>query len=137
MSQDNVELAGRAMQALEAQDMETWIACFADEATLFLPRNALEGGGYHGPEGVRQVLVDLFETWERVAFALEGALAIHDHVVLMGRTTNVPKGDAPTVEYESAMLFEVRGGKIVYFKPYQSHQEALEAAGLSEQDGAR
>ena len=41
-------------------------------------------------------------------------------------------GEAPTVEYESAYILQVRDGKIVYFRPYESHREALEAAGLSE-----
>ena len=76
--------------------------------------------------------MDAFETWEDLRFDLQDIRAIENRVVLLGRATNVGKGEAPTVEFESAWLMEMRGGKIVYFRPYQSHSEALDAAGLSE-----
>ena len=53
-------------------------------------------------------------------------------LVVLGRAINVGKGDAPAVEYESSYLAKLRDGKIAYWRPYQSHDEALEAAGLSE-----
>jgi hypothetical protein len=52
--------------------------------------------------------------------------------VVMGRAINVGKDDGPPVEYQSAYLAKLRDGKIAYWRPYQSHDEALEAAGLSE-----
>jgi hypothetical protein len=59
-------------------------------------------------------------------------IEIDDRVVVLGRSTNVGRGETPTVEYESAYLSELRDGKIVYLRPYESHREALEAAGLRE-----
>jgi hypothetical protein len=53
---------------------------------------------------------------------------------LTRRALNVGKGDAPAIEYQSAYLAKLRDGKIAYWRPYQSHAEALEAVGLPEQD---
>jgi hypothetical protein len=51
-------------------------------------------------------------------------------VVVLSRTTNVGKGGAPPITYRTAYFYEIRGGQILYFRPYQSVAEALEAAGL-------
>ena len=131
MSQENVELARQALRAFLARDVEAWAGCFDESAELLLPRNLLEGGSYKGHEGIRRAFADAFETWEDIRIEVEDARAVDDLVVLLGRTTNVGKG-RPAVEYQSAYLFKIRDGKITYFRPYQSHREALEAAGLSE-----
>jgi hypothetical protein len=52
--------------------------------------------------------------------------------VILGRTVNVGKANAPAIEYQSGYLAKLRDGKIAHSRPYQSHAEALEAAGLSE-----
>jgi ketosteroid isomerase-like protein len=132
MSQENVEVVRAAMRAFQGRDVEAWVNCFHPNAELLLPRNLLEGGSYRGHEGVRRAWADAFETWEDFRFDLTSIRTIDDQVVVLGRSTNVGKGDAPTVEFESAFLFKMSGGKIVYCQPYQSHAEALEAAGLRE-----
>ena len=99
---------------------------------MLWPRNVLEGGSYRGHDGLRRALADAFETWEDFHFDLEDTRAVDDFVVALGQTTNVGKGDAPAVEYQSAYLFKLREKMIAYSRPYQSHREALEAAGLSE-----
>jgi ketosteroid isomerase-like protein len=132
MSQENVELARRLVAAYAERDVEAWVECAAADVEMLLPRNVLEGGSYKGHDGIRRAWADAFETWEALRFDLHDIRTIEDRMVLLGRATNVGKGEAPTVEYESAWLIEIRGCKIVYFRPYQSHREALEAAGLSE-----
>ncbi len=133
MSQANLDVARRAMVAFFAErDVEAWVECHDAHVELLLPRNVLEGGSYKGHDGIRRAWTDAFETWEDLHFDLEDIQAIENRVVVLGHTTAVGKGNAPTVEFESAYLSEVRDGKIVYFRPYQNDREALEAAGLSE-----
>ena len=132
MSKENVEIVRRAGRAFVNRDLEGWVGCFDGNAELLLPRNVLEGGSYQGHEGIRQAFADVYETWEAFDFDVESVQERGDLVLLLGRATNVGKGDAPTVEYESAWFCRLRAGKIVYFRPFQSHAEALEAAGLSE-----
>jgi ketosteroid isomerase-like protein len=132
MSQQNVEIVRAAFRAFEERDSEAWVHCFHPTVELLLPRNVLEGGSYRGHTGVRRAIADAFETWEAFHFDIQDIREIDDRVVVLGRTTAVGKGDAPAVEYQSANLCQMREGKIAYFRSYQSHNEALEAADLLE-----
>jgi ketosteroid isomerase-like protein len=135
MSQENMEqLVRAALRAFRARDLEGWVDCFHPNAEFLLPRNVLEGGSYRGHEGVGRALVDAFETWEDIRIEIQEVHALDEGAVILGRTVNVGKGDAPTVEYQSAYLAKLREGKIAYWRPYQSHVEAIEALRLSEQD---
>jgi hypothetical protein len=67
-----------------------------------------------------------------IRFELQDLRSLDDGALLLGHTVNLGKDDAPAVEYQSAYLLRYRDGKISYLRPYQSHHEALEAAGLSE-----
>jgi ketosteroid isomerase-like protein len=132
MSQENVGIVRAAFRAFEAKDLEAWVNCFHPNVELLLPRNVLEGGSYRGHEGVRRALADAFETWAAFRFEIHDIREVDDRVVVLGRATTVGKGDAPAIEFQSGYVFKMGEGKIVYFRPYQSHHEALEAAGVSE-----
>jgi ketosteroid isomerase-like protein len=134
MSQENVKVVREAFRAWVERDPDAVVECFHPDVELLLPRNVLEGGSYRGHEGVRRALTDAFQTWEDVRFDIREVKAIDDRVIAVGRTTAVGKGDAPAVDYQSAYLCRMREGRIDYLRPYQSHADALRAAGLSEQD---
>ena len=133
MSQENVEVVLAAVKAFQARDVEAWVDCFHPDAEVLWPRNLLEGGSYRGHEGVRRAIADSFETWEDIRLDRLDARAIDDDcVVLLSHNTIVGKNQGPSVEYQGAYLIQMREGKVVYFRPYEDHREALEAVGLSE-----
>jgi ketosteroid isomerase-like protein len=132
MSQENVEIARTMIRAFEERDADALIECTDADGELLLPRNLIEGGSYKGHEGVRQALADAFDTWEGIHFEVHDVRATDDCAVVLSRTTNVGKGETPTVEYEIGYLVRMRGSKIIYMRPYLDPHEALEAAGLAE-----
>ena len=132
MSEENVEIVRRMIKAFEERDAEALIECTDADGELLLPRNLIEGGSYKGHAGMRQALTDAFDTWESIMFEVHDVRATDDCVVVLSRTTNVGKGETPTVEYEIGYLFRMRGNKIIYMRPYLSPHEALKAAGLGE-----
>jgi ketosteroid isomerase-like protein len=132
MSEENVDLAGRMLRMVEERDEEGFVRCFGPNSELLLPRNLLEGGSYRGGEGLRRALADIYATWEAVHFEIEDTRAAGSHVVVLSRTTNVGKEGSPPVTYPAAYFYEIAGGQIVYFRPYDSFAEALGAAGLAE-----
>ena len=132
MSEENVEIAGKMLRLIEQHDEEGFVECFDPDCEFLLPRNLLEGGSYRGHEGVRRAIADVYATWEEVSFEIEDIRPIGSCVVVLSRTTNVGRGGAPPVTYPTAYFYEIRGGQILYFRPYQSVPEALAAAGLSE-----
>ena len=132
MSEEKAELAARMLRLIEERDADGFVRCFDPNCEFLLPRNLLEGGSYRGGEGVRRAFADVYEAWDEVRFEIEDVRTAGAHVVVLSRTTNVAKGGAPTVTYNTAYLYEIEGGRIRYFRPYQDVGEALEAAGLSE-----
>jgi ketosteroid isomerase-like protein len=127
-----MEIAGRMLRLIEVRDEEGFVECFDPDCEFLLPRNLLEGGSYSGRDGVRLALADIYATWEDVRFEIEDIRAFGSRVVVLSRTTNVGRGEAPSISYSTAYFYEIRGGQILYFRPYQSVADALEAAGLSD-----
>ncbi len=65
MSQENVELAARVMEALSRQDLPRLLALTDPEIewhSFFAELG--EGGVYRGHDGTRQYIRDLTEAWE-------------------------------------------------------------------------
>jgi ketosteroid isomerase-like protein len=133
MSRENVQVVRKWVASWVEGDTRSAAEMFHQDCEILLPRNLLEGGSYRGPEGVRRAFADLAESWDRVEWRIEQFRDFGDRVVALGHTLNVPP-TGPPIEYTSAYLFKVRDGKISYLRPFQSHEEALEAAGLSEHD---
>lgn len=133
MSQQNVEIAHKMIRAFEERDEDILVECCDPDCELMLPRNLLEGGGYQGHEGAKRMLADIYATWEKISVEIIREVpASDDRVVQLTRSTNVGKAGAPAVTYMYAYLYKLRAGKVVHFRPYPSHTEALEAVGLSE-----
>src|SRR5688572_2005633 len=116
MSRENAEIVQAAFRAFEGKDSEAWVNCFHPNAEFLLPRNVLEGGSYRGHEGVRRALADSYEAWEGFHIEIQDMREIDDRVVVLGRTINVGKGEAPTVEYQSAYLAKLLDGRIAYWR---------------------
>src|SRR5581483_6073435 len=70
MSQENVDLFQRNVEAFNRDDIESWIATYHPDAT-FAPISAPVAGVYRGHAGIRRWLADNRETFEtfRVNYA--------------------------------------------------------------------
>jgi ketosteroid isomerase-like protein len=130
--EQNVQLVERFFETLARRDLDGWLDCFHPSVEFFLPRNVIEGGSYRGLDGVRRAWADLFEAWDDYRYEQADVRGLDDRVVSLGRATNVGKGDGPSVEYQAAYVAHVEDGKITRWRPFLSHQEALEAVGLEE-----
>ena len=131
MSQENVEVVQRFFEAWNARDADALAADAHPQAEILLPRNLLEGGSYTGPEGARRALADALETWEETLVIVEAIREAGDQVVVLGRTFNTPPG-GPRTETIAGYVIRVQDGKVAHLRPFMSHEEALEAVGLSE-----
>ena len=91
-------------------------------------------GTYHGIEGVEAATRDQFEAWDW--FWQEGEKFIEkgDDVVVLTRLHGRLKGSEREVQSQAADVWTFREGRAVRVKSYDSRDEAIEAAGLSEQD---
>ena len=63
---------------------------------------------------------------------LEEVIDLGHQVLLLGRMKGIGRGSGAEFDSEVAYLITLSAGRMVREQPFRSHEEALEAAGLSE-----
>jgi ketosteroid isomerase-like protein len=132
MSEENVEVVKRAVAAVNARDIDRYLAGCTEDVELRTPAAAI-GGVYEGPDGIRRFFADIEDTAPDFRLDLERVEAIGENRVLAsvrrrasGRTTGIPTPGATT------NLYDLVDGKIRRIRIFLDRQDALEAAGLAE-----
>jgi ketosteroid isomerase-like protein len=138
MSQENVEIVQELAESFQRRDHERAFAFYDPEIEWdasgcadVIPEL---GGVYRGHDGVRAYWRRWLSAWNDVAFEIDAVRDAGDDVLLLirnqrqwGRHTGIAT-ELPTM----AMVFTLRGGKVVRVRTYTDQHAALEAAGLSE-----
>ena len=131
MSQENLELAYRLIDAVNRHDLDAALV-LADPEIEYSPRIVeLEGGGpYRGHDGVRR----WWENWLRVApdfsVEIEEIRDLGDATLSRARFRAHGVGSGATIEQGLWQFAEWRQKKCVRWRTFLSEAEALEAAGL-------
>jgi ketosteroid isomerase-like protein len=133
MSQENVELARRGVEAFVAGDWETWCAGVAPEVEWEeTPGLGPDAAIYRGIEDVRAAISSWTAMWTDYEFEVHDYLdADDDQVVVLAQERGHGRGTEATVERKLGEVFTFRNGKLIRARLYGSWAEALEAAGLS------
>ena len=131
MSPENVEIVRRAVAAVNARDIDGYLANCTEDVELRTPLATI-GGVYEGQDDIRRFFADIEDTAPDFQVDLERVEAIGKDQVLAflrvtasGRTTRIPTPAA------TANLYDLVDGRIRRIRIFLDHQEALEAAGLS------
>ncbi len=134
MSQENVEIVLRHVEALKRRDVDALIALVSpdvkwEDAVFFTEPTHV----YRGEAGVRAWFQATVEPWESVdAEVEEVAEAGDDRVLLGGVMTARGKASGVETQLRGWMVLWVRNGKITRRQVFRVRDEALEAAGLRE-----
>ena len=133
MSQDNIEAFKRAVEAANRRDIEPLLAEL-DPEVEWHARLAMVGGDsiYRGHEGVRAFIQDLWETLADTKLEFPEILDAEDQVVALGRLSGRGKASGIETQLPFAYVVQYAHGKAIRVRAYLDHDEALEAAGLSE-----
>jgi ketosteroid isomerase-like protein len=133
MSQENVEIVRRGMEAFNQNDFEGWFAIASTEIKLY-PRPEEPGvlTVYEGWDGVMEYLVNWYSQWEDYEGEPVEFLDAGDQVLVVMRERGRLERDRLEVEQEFSHSFKLREGSVVEWRMYDSHEQALEAVGLSE-----
>jgi ketosteroid isomerase-like protein len=133
MSQDNVELARRSLEAFAAGDWRTTLE-FVDPEVEWIETPGLgpDAAVYRGIEEIRDAVESWTEMWTDYAFEVCDYLDAGDQVVVLMKEGGRGRGTGVSVERELGQVFTVRGGKVRRVRLYGNWAEALEAAGLGE-----
>ncbi len=136
MSQENVEIVQRAIEAWNADDLDAFLAELdADVEWHPAIEPGLEGRAtiYRGPDGARKIWrQDRGEAWERLTNRPQELRDLGESVLALGRMDLTARKTGIEFSQELGEVFECRAGKIVRIRDFLTHAEALEAVGLSE-----
>ena len=138
MSQENVEIVRALAESFQRRDHERAFEFYDSEIEWDASRCAEVipdlAGVYRGHERVRAYWRRWLSAWNDLQFEVDAVREAGDDVVLLirnqrqwGRHTGI------ATEFPSlAMVFTLRGGKVVRVCTYTDQHAALEAAGLRE-----
>jgi ketosteroid isomerase-like protein len=138
MSQENVEVVQRLVEAWNADDLDAYLAGLdADVEWYPSIEPGLEGKAtvFRVHDDVRKAWREYRgEAWERLTPRPQEFRDLGESVLVLGQIDLIARATGIEFSQEIGQLIEFRGGKIVRVRDYLTHAEALEAVGLSEQD---
>src|SRR5204862_5572363 len=112
MSQENVEIVRRVLDAWGRGDFDTALS-FYDEDCVFHPAEPDAGDAYRGPAGVARYFDKWIGAFTDYWIQTDHFLDAGDQVVLqLFREGGKGKSSGVTVDREGAVVYALRGGKI-------------------------
>jgi ketosteroid isomerase-like protein len=131
MSQENVEVVRRSLEAYASGDVDEMLASVDPEGEL---HSAIVGGAegkvYRGHDGFRRWLADSFESFEALRTELTEYRDLSDRVIAFGHIHARGRESGLELDSSTGWVFTVRGGKVVKAEGFLNRADALEAAGL-------
>ena len=132
MSQENVEIVRRSIEAWNARDMAAFLAEFHRDAELDWSRSRAPFRGVYRGRAEQQRFWEVF--WSTFA---DVQIEVHSFTesgpdVVVSNTAHMRGRDGIEVSASSALVDTVENGRITRLRLFQEQAEALEAAGLSE-----
>ena len=137
MSQENVEAFKRGLEAGNRGDIEALLEQLDPEVEWHSALHALLGGEqtvFRGHDGVREMIGDLNEAFDEIHIEMTEIRDLGDGLVAIGRTRTRGKTSGVETNTPLAFVTEIKNGKTLLIRAYLDPKQALEAAGLSEQD---
>jgi ketosteroid isomerase-like protein len=139
MSEENVEVVRRGLEELQSgvergdPGAAFDLGIVADDFEWILA-GPFEGRSvWRGRKGWVEFMRMWTEQFDDYSLQVERLIAADDdRVVALIRQSGTGKESGVPVEWDSAAVSELKGGRIIRTTNYNSHAEALEAAGLSE-----
>ena len=132
MSQENVEVFHQGMDAFLRHDIEPLLETSHPEIEWYPFSAQVEGDvAYQGHEGVRRWWANLNATFDEFEASIDDVRDEDETVVALGRLRARFRSGI-TLDTEMGWVFRFRDGLVVWGRAFQSHTEALEAAGSSE-----
>ena len=123
MSQENVELVRRIYEAWSRE--ESARDFIAEDIEYVNPSYAVEPGTRRGRKSFRVIR----DTYEDFQIEVERYVDAGEEVVVLAQYKASGQGSGVPVSGEHGYVWTVRDGQAVRFQWFQSHREALEAAG--------
>jgi ketosteroid isomerase-like protein len=132
MSQENVRLVERAIAAINARDIEGYLACCTEDVKLETPMAAV-GGVYEGIDGIGRFFTDIEEAAPDFRIELDGMDEVDGkRVIAFLRTSSTGRASGIRMAAFQTNVYDLIDGKISHIRIFFDRQEDLNAVGLEE-----
>jgi ketosteroid isomerase-like protein len=132
MSQENVELVERAVAAVNARDIDAYLACCTEDIELRMPAASV-AGVYEGRNGIERFFADIEDAGPDFRIDIERAQAVGgDRVLALLQATFTGRASGVPNDAHTANIYDFDAGKIRRVRIFLNRQAALEAVGLRE-----
>ena len=129
MAQGNIEMArgwldrwNRGERTLPDEEIHADV----EVLSLFRP------DPYRGPEGIRLWTAEIDEQFEEWHIVVDDWREVGEDVVALGQIQLRGRSSAVKFDQPAGVIVEIREGKLARLRLFNSHDETLAAAGLSE-----
>jgi ketosteroid isomerase-like protein len=130
MSQQSVETVRRAIAAINARDLDAYLACCIENVELLTPA---VGAEYLGADGIRRFFADIEDAGPDFRIEVQRVQAIGDsHALALLRVSSTGRASGIVTGAESANVYDFIDGKISRIRIFLDRDEALKAVGLAE-----
>jgi SnoaL-like protein len=135
MSEENVELHRRAVEAYNAHDVEAFIALCDPSIEAHSVFAAVGGAVYHGHGGLQRLFRDARDTWgDEIRMEPEAYFDLGESTLAFLVLHGQGRQSGAEVTMPFAHEVRWRDGLCVYFKSYADREDALREVGLSEDE---
>jgi ketosteroid isomerase-like protein len=137
MSEENVEIVKRFYECWSRGDLWALPELYSDDVEFVWSAKLAslgEGGPFRGREGGIQAMRGIFEAFENLRIHSKRLVDSGDHVIASVIYRAQSKSTGVPVEAGLVHVWTLRGGKVTRLHIFDELDEALEAAGLSEED---
>ena len=129
MSRDNVEIIERAIAAINARDLDGYLACCTEDIELHTPLAAVRGV-YVGADGIRQFMVDIEEAAPDFGLDLQRAEAVGaDQIVASVRTSSTGRTSGIPLGFDSTNVYDFAEGRLKRVRIFRDRQRGPQSRG--------
>jgi ketosteroid isomerase-like protein len=132
MSESNVALHRRAIEAFNARDLKVLIALCDPTIEFHSVFAAVGGATYLGHDGVRTFFRDLADAWDDIRLEPEAFFDLGEHTLFFFVNRGRGQHSGADVAMALTQVARWRDGLLVYLKSYMQRQHALLELGVSE-----
>ena len=129
MSQENVETVRRAIAAINARDIDAYLACCTENVELLIAESV--GAQYLGADGIRRFFTDIEDVGPDFRIEVQRVQAIGDsHALALLRVSSTGRASGIATSAESGNVYDFVDGKISRTRIFLDRDEAIKVAGL-------
>ena len=132
MSQENVEIVARLVDAWNQANVEAMLALFDPECEVIFPPEVPEPGPFHGHTELREWAEGFLAAWESHHAEVVELIEADHSIVAILRLIGRGSGSGIEMDETDAHVFTFRDEKVTRWRNFSDRSEALEAAGLRE-----